>query len=230
MKKIVVVVLGIMLLTACSSNTGANQDAEIKKENEALKAKVAELETANKKLKDQAVQTTAADTASKTDNAEKTDDKSAAPENINAGNTIEANKTLTVTDFSELTIKSSKFTSKVVPSKPARFYTYYEVKDAGNLYLDTIISIKSLLTSGKSADDFVSVKVKYDGKYEYNSFSSIEQADGSDLTYTNITQIEPLKTRKLHFIAELPKEASKDNKSIEITVSCNGNDYIYKLR
>lgn len=34
----------------------------------------------------------------------------------------------------------------------------------------------------------------------------------------------------LHFIADLPKEASKDNKSLEIIISCNDQDYTYKMR
>lgn len=51
------------------------------------------------------------------------------------------------------------------------------------------ISIKSLLESGKSADEFASVTIKYDGKYEYNTFSTIEENGGADFSYTNITSI-----------------------------------------
>ena len=135
-----------------------------------------------------------------------------------------------IADFAELTIQGAKFANKITPPNPDSFYSYYEVKDASNTYFDTVIKVKSLLTEGKSADEFVSVKVVYDNKYEYNAFSTIEDKGGADFTYTNITSIEPLKTGTLHFIAEVPAEVAKDKKPIQVIVSTNGEDYTYTYR
>jgi hypothetical protein len=144
---------------------------------------------------------------------------------------IELNSAFTVADFAEVTLTGTAFTTKVEPPKKGSgLYSYYEVKDKENIYLDTTVSVKSLLTSGKSSKEFAEVKVKYDGKYDYKTFSTIEEQGGTDFTYTNITSIEPLKTGVLHFIAELPKDAAADGKPIEITIVINGKNYVHKLR
>lgn len=158
---------------------------------------------------------------------EKSDHEAAPAAN---GKVIEAKKPLEIADFAELTIQGAKFANKITPPNPDSFYSYYEVKDASNTYFDTVIKVKSLLTEGKSADEFVSVKVVYDNKYEYNAFSTIEDKGGADFTYTNITSIEPLKTGTLHFIAEVPAEVAKDKKPIQVIVSTNGEDYTYTYR
>lgn len=144
--------------------------------------------------------------------------------------TIESGTPLTINDYAEITLVKTDFTAKVVPPKPASLYTYYEVKDPANIYLDTVISIKSLKSSAEGADEFASVAVKYADKYDYKSFSTIEKGGGSDFTYTNITSIEPLKTGTLHYLAELPKEASADDKSVVLTITVNKEKYEYKVK
>jgi hypothetical protein len=144
--------------------------------------------------------------------------------------TISLNQPLTIPDFAEITLKKVSFTTKVTPPNPGSFYTYYEVKDSANIFYDIVVDIKNLLPTGKMSNEFIAVKVKYDGKYEYGSFSTIEEGGGSDFTYTNITSIEPLKSGTIHFIAELPVDVSKDQKPLEVIVASNGEDYVYKAR
>lgn len=144
--------------------------------------------------------------------------------------TIEKGTTLVFKDYCEVTLKEAEFTKLIEPKKTDSFYTYYEVKEPNTIYLDVIIDIKSLLESVKVSDGFVSVQVKYKNKYEYNTFSIIEEKDGADFTYSNITGIEPLKSGRLHFIAELPEEASKDDGRVSVIISANDKEYEYIVK
>ncbi|MBG9793739.1 phage lipoprotein [Paenibacillus dendritiformis] len=215
-------------MAGCSGGDSATADLEkkieaLEKENAELKAALGNLDAGKADAENK--ENAGNDSAGK---SEEKSDKEAAP--AAKGKVIEAKKPLEIADFAELTIQGAKFANKITPPNPDSFYSYYEVKDASNTYFDTVIKVKSLLTEGKSADEFVSVKVVYDNKYEYNAFSTIEDKGGADFTYTNITSIEPLKTGTLHFIAEVPAEVAKDKKPIQVVVSVNGEDYTYTYR
>ncbi|WP_052344244.1 DUF4352 domain-containing protein [Bacillus ndiopicus] len=144
--------------------------------------------------------------------------------------TITKGEPLVIDDYAEITVNDNVFGKKVSPPNPGSYHTYYENKEDGEIYLDTVISIKSLLTSNKSADEFIDVKVVYDNKYEYRTFSTIEERGGTDFTYTNITSIEPLKTGVLHFLASLPKEIESDGKPLKVIISAKNNNYELIIR
>jgi hypothetical protein len=141
---------------------------------------------------------------------------------------VEKNKPIEIADFAEMTITKHQFAKTIKPSKPGSFYTYYEAKEPDTTYLALSIKIKSLLTSAKSADEFVDVSIKYDDNY--NTFSTIEDKGGEDFTYTSITSIEPLKSGTLVFLAEMPSEIEKDDKPINAYITINGLTYEYKIR
>lgn len=212
------------LLIGCNSNS-QNSTSEM----EQLKQQVNKLTTENQVLKDQLAKATS---STEEDNAHvsSTEPSPSATLTPEPDKHIELNKPLAIPDFAEITLTKAKFTSKVVPPKPDSFYTYYEVKDPSNIYLDIVLKVKSLLATEKGSDEFARVTVKYDDKYEYDSFSTIEESGGGNFTFTNITSIEPLKSGTLHYIAELPKESSEDNKSIQIYVSIQDTEYTYTLR
>lgn len=150
----------------------------------------------------------------------------------------EANETLTITkgeplvidDYAEITVNDHIFGKRIDPPNPSSFYSYYEVKEDAEIYLDTIITVKSLLTSSKSSDEFVNVKVVYDNKYDYRTFSTIEDKGGADFTYTNITSIEPLKEGILHYIASLPEELENDGKPLKLVISAKNKNYELVIR
>ncbi len=143
---------------------------------------------------------------------------------------IDNGEMVVIEDFAEFTITNTVFSKRIDPPSPGSFYTYYEAKEEGTTYLDTVILIKSLLTSGKSSDEFASVKVIFNEKYEYKTFSTIEDKGGSDFTFTNITSIEPLKSGTLHFLAEVPEEVEKGEEPVSVIVTVKEKDYIYKVR
>lgn len=143
---------------------------------------------------------------------------------------INKGEVITVEDFCEFSVENTKISSRIDPPNPGGFYTYYEVKDTANKYLDVTVKIKSLLTSGKTSDEFAKVKIKYNDKYEYRTFSAIEENGGSNFTYTNITSIEPLKTEVLHFLGEIPKEVEDSSSPLVAEITISGKAYQYSIR
>ncbi|MFD0712092.1 bZIP transcription factor [Paenibacillus sp. GCM10027626] len=214
------------VLSGCSSGSGASAD-----EIEQLKKEIATLKAENEQLKkDNKASGQKQDEAGKSDaEAPETKQKPEEPKG-DAPLILEAKKPLTLENFAELTVASTKFAKKIIPSNPGTFYTYYESKEADMTYLALTLKIKSLLESGKSADDFADVTIKYDDKYEYRTFSTIEKSGGEDFTYTNITSIEPLKTGTLVFLAEVPKEVEKSKQPLVAFITINGKEYEYKIR
>ena len=138
-------------------------------------------------------------------------------------------KEVVVTKNSEFYIDYSDITNDVVPPQPGSWYSHYEADD-GKVYVDICFAYKN--TSGKNvgADDVISAKLKYAGKYEYKGFSMIEEDNRSDFTYSNITSIAPLTTEYVHYLFEVPEEVKTSKNAVEITFTIDGNTYTYKVR
>ncbi|WP_025114564.1 hypothetical protein [Lysinibacillus fusiformis] len=183
------------------------------------------------------------DKNSNSDNNPKESDVNGAEEEVkssenNEENEPEVEEVLTLTkgnvlivdNYAEITINNNVFGKQISPPNPSSMYTYYQNEEEGEVYLDTIISVKSLLITGQSSDGFVEVKIIYDGKYEYTTFSTIEDRGGADFTFTNITSIEPLKTGTLHFIASVPEQVEKDGKPLKAILTVKGKVYEQIIR
>lgn len=129
----------------------------------------------------------------------------------------------------ELTVNEFKFAKKILPPNVSSYYTYYEAKEDGHQYLEVKYNYKNLNSTEVEADKIVSMKMKYDNKYEYTGFSVIEDSS-SDFTYANITNIAPLTTGKLHYLFDVPDEVAKSDKSIVVIVNCGNEEYEIKIR
>ena len=136
-------------------------------------------------------------------------------------------ETIVEDDYAEVTVRKAEFTNIVKPPTPGRFYTYYEVKDIGSTYAHIEIEIKNLNVTGARADSIANVEVVYDNKYAYTGFSTIEDKGGSDLTYTNITNIDPLDKRIIHYLFEVPLEVRESGKPVIFTITVNKDNFSY---
>jgi hypothetical protein len=133
-------------------------------------------------------------------------------------------------DFAELTLTGASFAKKVAPPKASGFYTYYEVKSNNKVYAHVSIAFKNLMTIGKSASEALSVKLIYDNKYEYSGFSFVEDDGGKDFTYSNITTIDPLTSKNLHYLVDVPSEVQDSSGEVAIIVNVNGEKYKHQLK
>ncbi|BFH60480.1 bZIP transcription factor [Paenibacillus azoreducens] len=220
---LILVAICILSLTACSSNTGGNS-SEVGTKVAELEQKVKSLEAENKKLKDQ-------NAATKTsgNNTEATSQTKSEEQNKKMP-LLTKNKMQLFDNFAEITITKTKFSKKIEPSSPSSFYTYYEAKGEDTTYLALYIKIKNLNESGTTANKFANVIFKYDDKFSYDAFSVLEENGGGNFTYTNITDINPLSSNTVIFLAEVPKEVETGNKSVTAEVKVNGETYLYKIR
>lgn len=134
---------------------------------------------------------------------------------------------LVIDGIGEYTITKTSFAKKVIPSKPGSFYTYYEAKEPGTTYLAITLQAKNLAGEAMDADAVADVKVKYDNKYEYSTFSTMEENGGEDFTYTSISEIEPLKNGTLVYLAEVPDEVESGSKPLYADVTIEGEMYRY---
>ena len=142
---------------------------------------------------------------------------------------IVIDQTVIQEDAYEVTIIGYDFGKKIMPSNPPSYYTYYEAKEDGHQYLDLKLNYKNLEATGIDADTVASAKLKYAGKYEYTSFSVIEDSDG-DFTYSNITDISLLTVGKMHYLFEIPDEVADGTESLVATITVKGNTYEFVIR
>lgn len=143
---------------------------------------------------------------------------------------IQTGNTYSIPDLCEFTVNYAELKKEITPPNPGSFYTYYPEED-GKTYLDISISFKNTRTTARDADEVGSVKCICGDGYEYNGFSTIENSDGSDFDYTNLTDIEPLETKTLHFLIKIPNEIADDESapiSTEITIL--DNEYTMTVR
>ena len=135
-----------------------------------------------------------------------------------------------IKDICEVTIVEDNIASKIEPPHKDSYYTYYEAEN-GKVYVDVVFTYKNLGQDPKDAEEaIISGKLKYDNTYEYTGFTTIEEENGSDFTYTSITTVKPLVTDRIHYLFEVPAEVASSDKSIEVSFKVAENTYIYKLR
>lgn len=167
----------------------------------------------------------------------------ASPDNTKAFVSIEVEKkpefvaeelsigeTYIIPDLCEFTVNYSELKKEVTPLNPKGYYTYYPEED-GKTYIDLSISIKNTRTTRRNADQFGIVKAICGDGYEYNGFSTIEESNGSNFTYTNITDVDPLETATIHYLNSIPNELADDNTiPIKLEITILNQNYILNMR
>ncbi len=221
-------------VAGCSSGNSSSAGENTEK----LKTEISKLQEENKQLKeenDKLKQEASAAAVAATGNTEAADSTNEGGSTNTSGSeeqdkAIVKGQPLTIGGIAEYTITKTSFAKKVIPSKPGSFYTYYEAKEPGTTYLAITLKVKNLGGEGKAADSFAEMQVKYDNQYEYKTFSTLEKNGGEDFTYTNISDVEPLKNGTLVYLAEVPDEVQTGDKPLYAEVKIEGQTYRYTIR
>lgn len=166
------------------------------------------------------------------------EDKSNVKSNLNGADSkketkqVVLNDVLTINDYCEIQIKSQRFANTIEPPKPTGYYTYYSADKNDYTYFDLQLDIKNLQNNAVEQDSLATVKLVYNGKYEYSCFQITEDTDGGNFeTFPNLYSIDPLKTLKYHFLSEVPVEVQNDTtKSLSVIIKSNGEKFEYKIR
>lgn len=120
----------------------------------------------------------------------------------------------------EYTLVYGYAAEKVLPPIPSSVYSYYEA-DAGNTYITLVMDVKNLDSKAVDADQLMDVKLQA-GAAKFDSNCVVEEDGGTDLGYSNITQIQPLETARLYYLFETP--ATVDTSNLRVTVSKGRNN------
>ena len=125
------------------------------------------------------------------------------PEPTEAPPTFDFKSTNLFDGYAEVTVQSVEAAESIVPPVPGSIYTSY-VADTGNVYLDIVCSVTYLGTSSIQANTLFQYSIDA-GKTTYTGFPVVEADNGADLEFNAI--IAPLSTQKVHFLAQIPKDA-----------------------
>ena len=161
------------------------------------------------------------------DTSNKTNSSSNKAVDVDLGQQIEYPDNYTISFL------SSNFTKKVVPTNPDSYYSYYEAKDKdNNTYFVLKTNIKNLGTEKLEGEKLPDAKLIYDEKYKYDAFLVTEEDDGSDLEgYDWYMDIDPLKTKKIWYLVEIPNEVENEtNKSLVMEYQFNDKTYHVSIR
>lgn len=138
-----------------------------------------------------------------------------------------------VQDYIEFTIQSNNFGKIINPSNsgPTTTSNYMFNDNNGEVYLDIVVTIRNTSSTELSeADDFMSIKIIYDEREEFNSFTRFEKVGESKFTNLNNSSIKPLQTRVVHFLTSVPASLEKDGKPLKAVITANGENYKYVIR
>lgn len=219
-------------VTGCSSDkAGAGRESM-----EKLKTEISELQQENKFLKEEnealkasLVKPVTAEEEGGTAELVNDGSSTAAADSGEDHKLIVKGTPLVIDETGEYTITKTSYSKKVTPSNPGSFYTYYEAKEPGTTYLAVTLKVKNLAGEAMNADEVADVEVKYDNKYKYSTFATMEKNGGEDFTYTNISRIEPLKNGTLVFLAEIPDEVKSSGKPLYADFEIQGETYRYTI-
>ena len=140
---------------------------------------------------------------------------------------------IVVQDYIEFTIQSDNFGKIINPtdSGPTITPNYTFNGNKGEIYLDILVTARNISTTELSeADNFMDIKIIYDNKEEFNSFTKFEKVGESKFTSLNNSIIKPLQTRVVHFLISVPASIERDGKPLKAVITANGEKYEYVIR
>ena len=228
MNYILILLCLILGITACSPNKNEEQVKVDKSEIDGYEKEISELKEEVKTLTSQLrdYEEVYGTLDLKEDLKDEASDKAEGEETTSRIKEIKIGELISIEDYCEFTVSQADFTQRVNPTNPDSYYSYYEVKDPKDIFLDTIIEFKNNSTISLDPSEVIDVKVLYDNKYNYTSFTVAEKSGGGDME--TFAKVDPLSHAKTHSIAEMPIEVRDSGKEVAITISIYGN--IYKLK
>lgn len=163
-----------------------------------------------------------------TDNKDKTtksDEKTTKGIDVTIGQNIQYD------DNYNISFEDSLFCEKIESTNPDSYYTYYPAGN-GNTYLVVKTVIKNLGTDTLSGSKLPKAKLIYNNKYNYDASLMTEEDDGSRVEQYNwYMDIEPLKTKKIWYAVEVPKEVESNTEAgLILQYQINGKTYNVKVR
>ena len=149
-----------------------------------------------------------------------------ASQEISNKTSIDFEEEILVYSYASFKLIKTEYTQDVLPSDTSGYYSHYPVNDpASDVYYVVYVDVTNLSNANIVSDKILSIRAKYDGKYEYTANMVLEKKDGTGFDYGNITNIAPLETRRCLFMFEVPQKVQE--MPVELNIYFNGNEYGY---
>lgn len=132
------------------------------------------------------------------------------------------------TEKAEFGIEYAEFKQKVEPPNPGSFYSFYEA-EAGMTYLDICIPYKNYGKEKIVASDVFAATMIHDNSTTYEGSTIVESQNRTDLTYSGITDMNPLIQGYIHMLFEVPQDVAESG-SVQVIFKMEENEYILTVR
>ena len=163
--------------------------------------------------------------SSGSNNKEKSEAQSS---NTKKGIEVKVGQNIEYADNYNISFTDTNFSTKVKPTNPGSEYTYF-LADNGNTYLILKSVIKNEGDDTLKGSKLPKAKLIYDNRYHYDAMLVTEEDDGSDLQqYKQFMNIEPLKTKKIWYLVEIPQKV-ETNSQTSLIMQYKINRKIYNV-
>lgn len=151
-----------------------------------------------------------------------------ASKDVSNKKAVSLNEEIKVEDVASFKLLSTKFTTDVLPPNTSGYYRHYPIDDpSSDTYFVVYCDLTNFASAAIGSDDMISIRAIFDGKYEYTANMALEEKDGTGFDYANITNVNPLETRKAVFMFEVP--LTVQDMDCELSIYFCGNEYSFTV-
>ncbi len=148
--------------------------------------------------------------------------KNATP--IKVGDVIKANNL-------EITINKIEFSRDVEPDKKGEGMYRHFPADEGKVLIHIDTDAKNLQKEPIKCSRVMNAVVNYNNGTEFKAYAVAEDDDGLGLTYANIRNVEPSKTRGIKYLFDCPEEVEKNKEASLVIIFKVGEKFFsYKMK
>lgn len=151
---------------------------------------------------------------------------------------IELLKQVSCSDNAMIILKEKGYKDRInAPVVVTKYYLWGESETSVNgysansdknikFYVNAMVT--SLYKEKIDVDELVKMKLVYDNKYSFDCFSARLNSEKNN--FETSTKLMPLQNQDMYFIAEIPKEFTKDTKPLYLEVKIGDNKYKMNLK
>lgn len=146
---------------------------------------------------------------------------------VDTSGSIEVGKVY-ATETAEFSVEYAEFKQKVMAPNSGNFYMYYEA-DADLTYLDICIPYKNYGKEAIFASEVFEASLLCEDGTTYEGDSIVEDENRTDLTYSNITEMQPLMQEYIHLLFEVPQSVAESG-SVQVTIKVDDKEYVLEVK
>lgn len=130
---------------------------------------------------------------------------------------LSKDKVYKVDNWCEYSFMDIKADTRIEPSMPGEYFSYYEITEEGKVYLATTLEIKNTGKNVQTVDNFLQLGYSL-GEESFGAFAAVETVDGGNFEYANMIKLEPKSKATVVYLAQVPQEKAKGDVNIKMNI------------